>query len=394
LQLSENAYCNGRWRIFSPDRSSKLSAPPLFNTGAQEPTYYARDDQHGWFYHVAEAYFLTGNPWIRDWYRFITEFRHVRLERLDPYPDTSSRATGHVLNHALQAYRVTGDATLLERFQDHLNTYLRPEQDPYYGDQRVTVEDSGGGFQTGYLMRAIVDYLEEVHGLDWQAYAEGFNYLSGLVEWNYNYGNFPYYFNARDGDQGISSGTGLTLVDPQAWYYWHTGKQKYLDQINAYMEGGIHGGEPPYGEFNLWSGQFEGRYYLFVKNTARNDVTPPATITDLVAATDGSRTLLQWTAPAGAARYHIVWSTKPVVEQNSTNPAETNWWAANPNGPSLIPTPGARQSLLIDTGGAAPVYAAIFTFDQADNLSAMSNVALAASGDWHAVYLPLAVNHK
>ncbi len=125
------------------------------------------------------------------------------LERLDPFPDTSSRATGHALNNALQAYRVTGDATILDAIAAHIRTYLRPEQDPAYGDQSLAVEDSGGGFQTGYLMRAIVDYLEEVRARgDRQAYAEGFNYLSGLMAWNYHFGNFPYYFDARGGGQG------------------------------------------------------------------------------------------------------------------------------------------------------------------------------------------------
>ncbi|MFP5213403.1 MAG: hypothetical protein ACLGPL_08495, partial [Acidobacteriota bacterium] len=162
LRLSENAYCNGRWRIYEGTGVSKLTRPPLPDTGNDQPVYCARDDQHGWFYHVAESYFATGNPWIRDWYRFIGEFRRVRLDRLDPFPDTCSRATGHSLNHVLQAYRVTGDGSLLTRFRNHLRTQLRPDQDRLYGDQSVLVEPGGGGFQTGYLMRAVIDYLEEM----------------------------------------------------------------------------------------------------------------------------------------------------------------------------------------------------------------------------------------
>lgn len=194
LQLTENPYCGGRWRIFEGHGVSKLATPPLPGTGGEEPAYLSRDDQHGWFYHVADAYFLTGNPWIRDWYQYIAQFRRVRLDRLDPFPDTSSRATGHALHQIVQAYRITGDASLLIRFRDHLRRYLRRDQDPVYGDQRVSVEENGGGYQTGYLMRAVATYLDEVRAKgDWQAYAEGFNYLSGLVEWNYTFGNFPYY---------------------------------------------------------------------------------------------------------------------------------------------------------------------------------------------------------
>jgi len=377
LQLTENPYCGGRWRIFEGHGISPLAAAPLPDTGGEEPAYLARDDQHGWFYHVMEAYFITGNPWIRDWYRFIAEFRRVRLERLDPWPDTSSRATGHALHQVLQAYRVTGETELLTRFREHLRTYLIPDQDPRYGDQRRTVEAEGGGFQTGYLMRTLITYLEEVRALgDWQAYAEGFNYLSGLMEWNCHYGNFPYYFDARGGGTGVSSGTGLTLVDPQAWYYWHTGKTKYLDQLNLYLAKGINGGEPPYGRFEHWQGQFEARYWLHVKHTLRRDTAPPAAIQNLKAVrTSPTEVTLRWTAPAGAKRYHVVWSDRPIVANPSPERAVSNWWAAHAIGPVLKPAPGRRQSLTFGVGTVDRVYVAMFSFDKQENMSAMSNVA-------------------
>jgi hypothetical protein len=390
LRLTENPYCGGRWRIFEGHGIPTLAAPPLPGTGGAYPVYFARDDQHGWFYHVADAYWLTGDPWIRDWYGFVAQFRRARLGRLDPFPDTSSRATGHSLSHTLQAYRVSGDAALLAELGAHIRTYLRPDQDPLYGDQRSSVEALGGGFQTGYLMRFVVNYLEEVRAAgDAQAYAEAFNYLAGLMEWNYHYGNFPYYFDARsrgvhdrgvhDGGVGVSNGTALTLVDPQAWYYWHTGQQRFLDQLDAYVTTGIGpNSERPYGEFDEWRGQFEGRYYLYVKNTPRPDSTPPPAIGDLTAVAGNGITTLTWTAPAGAARYHVLWSDRPIVA-HATDPSVTNWWAAHVIGPDLPPTPGARQTLTLATGAAGPVYVAVLTFDAADNLSDLSNVALASS---------------
>lgn len=54
LQLTENPYCGERWRIFEGHGVSKLAAVPLPNTGGEEPIYFARDDQHGWFYHAVE----------------------------------------------------------------------------------------------------------------------------------------------------------------------------------------------------------------------------------------------------------------------------------------------------------------------------------------------------
>jgi hypothetical protein len=88
-----------------------MEAPYLSGTGGPV-WWYARDNEHGWFYHVDEAYNLTGNPQIKNWYRFIAEFRRTSLERLDPIPDRSSRALGHSLNHALQAYKATGDISI------------------------------------------------------------------------------------------------------------------------------------------------------------------------------------------------------------------------------------------------------------------------------------------
>jgi hypothetical protein len=378
LQLTENPYCGGTWRIFEGHGIPTIAAPRLPGTGDQ-PLYGSRDDQHGWFYHVSDAYWLTGNPWLLDWYRFIGEFRRTRLDRLDPWPDTSSRATAHALSHALHACRATGDSTILDRFASHVRGCLRPEQDPFYGDQRDEVEPSGGGFQTGYLMRCLVNYLEELRAAGrWQDYAEGFQLLSGLMEWNLNHGNFAYYFNARTGTGSSSDGSGLTLVDPQAWYYWHTGRRAYWEHVQTYVNTGIHGGGRPYGQFSQWSGQFEGRYYLLVKNTIRDDTNPPARITNIQAVPGGGKVLLKWTAPADAARHHVVWGLKPITAQSTLNPSTLNWWAANAIGPDFAPQPGRMQRVVIDPGTNATVHGAVFSFDGADNMSEMSVVASTA----------------
>ena len=112
-------------------------------------------------------------------------------------------------------------------------------------------------------------------------------------------------------------------------------------------------------------------------NTPRTDQTPPPAVADLLAWRDGNRVGLLWTAPPDAARYHIVWSDRPIVAQNSLDPGQRNWWAASAVGPTLAPQPGMAQTLFIDTQGAETVYVALFTFDSADNMSMMSNLVLA-----------------
>jgi hypothetical protein len=231
------------------------------------------------------------------------------------------------------------------------------------------------------LARFVIDFLEEARAAGkWRAYAEGFNYLSGLMEWNLNFGNFPYYFNARAGGTSLSGGSGFTLADPEAWYFWHTGKQAYWDHVDTYVNGGLPGGTGPYGNFTDWQGQYEGRFYLMAKNTARPDAIPPTAIANLSASVFSGTVTLSWMAPADAARYHIVWSDKPIVEPNSTDPGVINWWAAQTTGVSLVGAPGTTQMWTFHTNSAGPIYAAIFSFDAADNMSAISNIALAQNG--------------
>ncbi len=54
-------------------------------------------------------------------------------------------------------------------------TYLRPEQSPQHGIMKETVERSGGGFQTGFLNRTIIDYMEIVKDTDPQNMLRHFN---------------------------------------------------------------------------------------------------------------------------------------------------------------------------------------------------------------------------
>lgn len=82
--------------------------------------------------------------------------------QLDPFPDNNSRARCYSLNQVVQAARVAGDVTQLDRLRPHLLTFLRPDQDRFYGDQRPETGESGGGFRPADPMPTVIDYLEEM----------------------------------------------------------------------------------------------------------------------------------------------------------------------------------------------------------------------------------------
>ncbi|MCX7590525.1 MAG: hypothetical protein N2255_02745, partial [Kiritimatiellae bacterium] len=379
IQPTENPYAGSSWRDHEGGSRPWLAAPYLPGTA---PDVKPRDDQHGWFYHVEEAYYFTGNPWIRDWYEFVGEFRKVRLNQLDPWPDMCARAVGHALSHAMQAFRVTGDFEILRKFPEYVRKYLRPDQLALRHGGRERDASQDASFQMGYLARALISYLYEAREYDPQGYAEVFNFLAGCMAWNITYGNFAYYIKASAGQIGQSSGTGLTFVDPQAWWYWNTGRQEFKDHVMLFVTSGINGGSPTYGREYLEGWPYRTDYENYVGRQYRNllvrtrpDSTPPARITDLKATYLGPAVTATWTRPADAVRYHFVYADKPIVATQTMDPAVCNWWAAKTIACTNLVFSGARAKLVFRPAPVTPCYVAVFSFDASNNMSEMSNCA-------------------
>jgi len=257
LQLTENPYRGPSWRKFDGNGISHLRRDYLPGT---EQDGRPRDDQHGWFYYVEQSYWFTADPWVRDWYEFVAEFRKVRLNQADPFPDMSGRAVAHALNHAIQAHRVTGDMELLSL----LGLYVRNELLPRINSVGAyTGQNSGqvASWQTGYLLRSLIDYLEELPGgapLSRDANAASF--IDQSVQWNIDIANFADWRSADEQSPGVSAGTGLTLVDPQLWYAAERGDTQAREHVADFLDAGVNGGTPPYGNFGGWSGGYEGRF--------------------------------------------------------------------------------------------------------------------------------------
>ena len=363
LRLSENPYCGGTWRSFRGHNAIPYDLPLLDGTGKY---YFARDEQHGWHYSAEESYYFTGNLWIKDWYEFIAQFKRVRLKQLDPYPSESQRAIGHALSHALQAYRVTGDAELLSLIGDFIAQYLRSNVIPETGG----VLKKGSAFTMGYLARAIVSYLYEVDQTDPQNFAEAFQLLSGIMNWNYQYCNFCYGYHGFP-EIAKSDGTGITFTDPQAWYGWTTGQQKYLDHLRMFIDKGINGGNKPFGNPKKWEGGFNGRAVQFAFNYDKEDKVPPPKINNLSSQLEGEETILNWTGSVDSTRYHIVWADKPLSAVATADKSMVNWFFANVIG--KLPNKGIEQTLRAKLP-KGKLFIAVYAFDASGNLSEISNM--------------------
>lgn len=291
----------------------------------------------------------------------------------------NDRAVGHALSNALQAFRITGDMDIIKQFPWYIKL-LRDHRSRLYGTE--------GGFaksgQLGFLARAIISYMTEVRGYNRQGWAEAFQLLSGYIEWNRNWGNFGYSVDASNNETGQSAITGQNMADPQAWYYLHTGREKYRQQLLAYIETGINGGCPATGcapAVRNWKrdgkGGFVGRTSTYVYRHAKTDGTPAARITDLTARHTGDGDIkVTFTAPTGnPRRYHFVYGKRPISAVTTENASKLNWWAAHVYAPRITADPGQTASFVFHTNIADPVYMAIFSFDAHDNLSEMSNVS-------------------
>jgi len=348
----------------------------------------ARDNQHNWSYHVEEFYYFSADPWIRDWYDWIGEFRYP--ERLiDGSPvhwhsrdDFSNNVRGeaHSFAQLLQAYRVTGKPKLLDRIKDRVRHGFLRNQKKRYG---VPTEDGEAAFQVGFVARALIGVLTEVRGHDPQLYSEAFNVVWGIVDWNYNLSQYAYYIDSRTAVPGESdsSGTSVPLVGPVGWFAMTTGNQAMLDQARTYITDGLNGGSRAYGQVWKWENELYGRggWVGRIGETVMSydvDKVAPEAITNLTATANGGDVTIRWTTPARAERFHVVWADRPFTATYDRDDSVRNPWAGTPVGTDLEGRPGTQQSL---TFGGVPsgqrIYVAVFTFGEDGAMSAMSNVA-------------------
>lgn len=255
LTPSTNPYGGSSWRRFKGHSAPITTRKHIKGTNFSSKP---RDDQHAWFYHIEDAYLMSGNKWIKDWYEFMAEFKKIYLTARDPFPDKSHRAEGQAISVAVAAYKYTGNQSLRPFIENYVRDYHNKRLAPPH--QIKPVKGKIAGFQVGYLLRGFISIYDE-----FPANESILNTIKNYVEWNYSYGRFSYYKSAVSTKVVTkASGTALTLVDPVIWYSLITQQPKYAEQAINYVERGIGKGKP-YGEWREWKGQFEGAMYHYYK---------------------------------------------------------------------------------------------------------------------------------
>lgn len=262
LKPSTNPYAGSTWRRFI-DHNTKAYTREYIEGTSQVAN--PRDDQHAWFYHIEQAYLMSGNKWIKDWFEFMAEFKQVYLQELDPWPDRSNRSEGHALSVALSAFRVTGNEKLAEILKNYSvnihSQYLLMPHNISVGSLTKS-NPSAAVFQQGFLVKGFIELYQEFPD---QAFT--LSLIKNYVDWNYQYANYSYYRSVLDYEVSPkASGTALSFVDAAIWYAIYSGQEKYATHAINFVRLGI-GGVKPYGYWTSWNGQYEGQlYHYYLQN--------------------------------------------------------------------------------------------------------------------------------
>jgi PKD repeat protein len=378
MRLTTAPYAGQSWRRFDGHGSSWLAAPYLDGTALDA---CPRDDQHGWYQQMNDWYHISANPWARDWYEFIGQFRYTSLLRTHPFEELAGRARGHALVHALAAFRATGDTNILDHFSTEVRA-LRADQFQHGGRHdadKAPHGPAGASWQGGYVARAVLDYMAEIGNSRDREWAEAFAFIAGIVSWNLNHANFSYYLNAAVETNVPSSSTGLTMVDVQSWYTLATGDTNTLAQTFQYLDQGINGGEVPTGKFDAWIGQYEARQWLALTNAVASGrvFSAPSPVAVFSATTGTGRITFNWEGMPGATRYHLFWSDNEISLAHTLNTNTLNWWAADTTLTNVTTTGGESLSLSVESSLSAgtPVSAVIFYIDTNSNMSVKTEIA-------------------
>ncbi|MFO7899709.1 MAG: hypothetical protein R6V58_11700 [Planctomycetota bacterium] len=351
------------------------------------------------------------------------------------YPDKNpkfrpaTRYVGWPLYDLSQYYRLTGRPELLKEAQTvargfrntarmspigFMVTHINKKGDKsVYGHQGPFEEwrpkcasQCYAHFQQGIMTTGLVEYYlmsRDIEALDaMTAFADQTCHYSMIRDpqgnrrgWTYCFGDYwgPYTWDDCGGKAGFFA-SNFRILQPVGWIVHATGRSDYRAVLKDAYD------RPRRGGFNR--GVIAA--WMAVRHP-KQDATPPAAITDLEAEPlGGGKVKLTWTAPGDdgaegrAAWYQVKAHTGRIVERiegwpdrspplpttpeewhakaEAFNAKQRAFWGAR-NAPDA-PTPaeaGKTETMTLKGVAAGETSFAIKTWDDADNVSAISNVA-------------------
>lgn len=277
-----------------------------------------------------------------------------------------------MLAQSLAAFRVTGDASLLSAIKNRLEWIRTFTYFPRYGNFRKNGEAS---FQMGFMARTFSGAYNEMRNHHPEHEARAFQFLWGIMDWQLNSGRFGYYVG-HDEVNNKSSGSGLSMIDPEVYWYQITGQEGHRTLVDDFIDGGVGDGKAPYGNnwgSGAWNGSYETRAYWWHIQEGVNNHARPGKVTNLSASVAGGKVRASFTAPANAERVLLVWSTEPIAPTYDSGSGVRQAWASNSAG--IFPVAaGASKTIEFEVSASGTIYVALVALTE-KQMSDVSNVA-------------------
>lgn len=352
--------------------------------------------------------------------------------RRDPDADAdfrlATRYVGWPLYDLAQYYRLTGDPQVLDEARVVARAFRNTARYSPYGFMVTQINAKNDGevygnqgpfdkgraesasacyahFQQGIMATGLVEYYlvsRDAEAMDaLMGFADHLCHHAMLrdpsgrrVGWTYAFGDYwgPYTWADLGGQHKAELlGINTYAIQPLGWVALLTGRTDYLDVLRDALR-------------QSYEAPLEIIAAYMATEYPKTDATPPAAIGDLHAeALGGGRVRLTWTAPGGdghearAGRYQVKWSTARIVERvegwpdrTPPLPATRAEWEARAaafnakqrafraaTSAAGAPRPGAagtHETMTISDLPPGTVHFAIKSWDDADNISDISNV--------------------
>jgi len=384
--LTPDDYERYRYWVARIQHSPYLKKEDGFATfeGYDERRLGRPDSGHFGIYPVVETYHLTGDPVLREGLERMAEVLKFQIGHRNGFCPASSygaRYQGWYQLGLAQIYGCTNDPTILpylhmtaratlEHIRKNPRGFFGHKPNEGYGEKLFFVSGLVGGLYSNFLLTRNEDARDAIIALnDWVVHFVGYTPRDKGGD------GLPYMWIA-DRPREWKGQWHPRRTIPFAVGYLLTGRKDIYD-----IGHDIYRGKPDelFGAYQLW---------LTVEKRRRSDTVPPAPVRDLaVKPLGGGAVEVTFTSPGDdggegkPAEYQVKWSTLPIVEaiqwpeQKDTHRAF--WWARNVASEPAPVEAGRRATVRIEGLKPGRLWFAVKAFDEASNISALSNVVAA-----------------